>query len=126
MVTASKTTGGAYFFEPLRAELNDTFTAMSNIAPDCVFSSRKGHEKNPNSVNDDVVEDADNPNTSDEGQKDKKKSNKCKNKYIYSYEQQFFLKSSTGNKYCNRYILIFLSSSAYCTTNEGGHGRDQK
>ena len=50
MVEARKSTGGAYLFELLHAELNDTFTTMSNVAQDCVFSSRKGHIKNPNSV----------------------------------------------------------------------------
>ena len=76
MVEPSKTTGGVYFFEPLRAELNDTFTAMSQVAPDCVFSSHKGHEKNPNSVADDADEEA--TQASDDADKDKKKSNKCK------------------------------------------------
>ena len=85
MVEASKTTGGAYFFEPLRAELNDTFTAMSQVAPDCVFSSHKGHEKNPNSV----AEDGDGADeaTPDDAEKDKKKSNKCKNN-INTFQQR--------------------------------------
>ena len=78
MVEASKTTGGAYFFEPLHAELNDTFTAMSQVAPDSVFSSRKGHERNSNSVADEG--DAPKDGTqSDDVDKDKKKSNKCRN-----------------------------------------------
>ena len=80
MVEASKSTGGAYFFEPLRAELNDTFTAMSNVAPNCVFSSRKGHIKNPNSVEE--VDDEALDSSTDDAQKDKKKSNKSKNTSI--------------------------------------------
>ena len=82
MVEASKSTGGAYLFEPLHAELNDTFTAMSSVALDCVFSSRKGHVKNPNSLeerDDDAVDNS----ADDTQQKDKKKSNKCKNWYVH-------------------------------------------
>ena len=77
MVEASKSTGGAYFFEPLCAELNDTFTAMSNVAPDCVFSLRKGHIKNPNSMEEGDDEPVD--SSPEDAQKDKKKSNKSKN-----------------------------------------------
>ena len=79
MVEASKSTGGAYFFKPLRSELNDTFTAMSNVAPDCVFSSRKGHIKNPNSMEEGDDENID--SSPEDAQKDKKKANKSKKTY---------------------------------------------
>ena len=37
MVEAGKKTGSVFFFEPLHDELNDTFGAMTNVAPE-VFS----------------------------------------------------------------------------------------
>ena len=49
MVDESKKTGNAYYFEPLRHELNDTFGVMKNITPDSVFSNIKGLQINPNS-----------------------------------------------------------------------------
>ena len=51
-----KKTGGEYFFEPLRTELQDTFGALSHVSPDSVFSSISGHETNPNSLSDDEDE----------------------------------------------------------------------
>ena len=51
MVDESKKTGNAYYFEPLRHELNDTFGVMKNITPDSVFSNLKGLQVNPNSDN---------------------------------------------------------------------------
>ena len=52
LVEMSKKTGGAYHFDPLHAELQDTFGAMTNVAPESVFSSMEGHEDNPNSLSD--------------------------------------------------------------------------
>ena len=77
MVEASKRTGGAFYFEPLRCELQDTFSAMSNVAPDSVFSSRQGHEDNPNSLSDDETADAEIEEILDQTPS-KKKPSKCK------------------------------------------------
>ena len=80
MVEAGKKTGSVFQFEPLRDELNDTFGAMTNVAPESVYSSRKGHEENPNSIEIDEESNSDNasaspqPSTSstDGGKKEKK------------------------------------------------------
>ena len=77
MVEASKKTGGAFYFEPLRCELQDTFSVMSNVAPDSVFSSRQGHEDNPNSISDDEAIDAEIEEIQDDETPSKKKSSKC-------------------------------------------------
>ena len=51
---------------------------MSNVAPDSVFSSRQGHEDNPNSISDDDNMEADD-DESIEQTPQKKKPSKCKN-----------------------------------------------
>ena len=42
MNDAGTKTGGVLYFEPLRAELHDCFSAIKNVQPDSVFSSRQG------------------------------------------------------------------------------------
>ena len=61
MVEMGKKTGGHFLWEPLRTELQDTFGALSHVAPDSVFSSIQGHENNPNSLSDDDDEGMENP-----------------------------------------------------------------
>ena len=75
MVDESKKSGNAYYFEPMRFELNDTFGVMKNINPDSVFSNLKGLQVAPNSdANDDEeVELVTSPNKDD----NKKKERKC-------------------------------------------------
>ena len=42
MNDAGTKTGGVLYFEPLRAELHDCFSAIKNVQPDSVFSSQQG------------------------------------------------------------------------------------
>ena len=56
MVEMGKKTGGQYFFEPLRTELQDTFGALCHVSPDSVFSSISGLENNQNSLSDEEDE----------------------------------------------------------------------
>ena len=82
MVAHSKKTGGCFIHEPLRYELNDTFGAMENIAPDSVFSSKHGLQINPNSLKDDVDEGA----TGDIDKEVKKSKKTAKCKYLTLYD----------------------------------------
>ena len=77
MVQHSKKTGGAFYLEPLRFELTDTFGVMENIAPESVFSSRRGLEIAPNSVVDDDDE-IDDDSSPDSSKSKKDKTPKCK------------------------------------------------
>ena len=79
MVAESKKSGNCFYWEPLRAELNDTFGVMKNVNPDSVFSNLKGLQIAPNS---DVSKDSDDgdiqlvsPDKKDEASK---KERKCK------------------------------------------------
>ena len=72
-----KKTGGAFYFKPLRHELTDTFGVMENIAPESVFSSRRGFEIAPNSVVDDDNE-IDNDSSPYSSKSKKDKTPKCK------------------------------------------------
>ena len=76
MVAHSKKTGGCYLHEPLRYELNDTFSAMENIAPDSVFSMKHGLHIDPNTLRDEIDEGASGDNLKDD--KKNKKTAKCK------------------------------------------------
>ena len=96
MVEAGKHTGSVFYFKPLRDVLNDTFGAMTNVAPEAVFSSRKGFEDNPNSLDIDDDESnesgatstkpststSDGDGSSPKSEKDKKQS-KCNLNIIY-------------------------------------------
>ena len=91
MVEESKKSGNAYYFEPLRSELNDTFGVMKNIMPDSVFSNIKGLQVNPNTDKSSEAEGEEDdepqlvaPSTSNDDTKEKKKTSKsmCINKCI--------------------------------------------
>ena len=88
MVAHSKKTGGCYYVEPLRYELTDTFGAMENIAPDSVYSSKRGLMVEPNSIQDDDDDTIDLDND-ENGSGDRKSKNKNKNankcKYFYFF-----------------------------------------
>ena len=77
MVAHSKKTGGCYIHEPLRYELNDTFSAMENIAPDSVFSTKHGLQMDPNTLTDEINDGASGDTTKDE----KKAKKTAKSKY---------------------------------------------
>ena len=113
MVEESKKSGNAYYFEPLRNELNDTFGVMKNINPDSVFSNLKGLQVAPNSdaTNDDEDEvELISPNKDDSKKKERKRE------YI-NVLKLYKLFDNIRLLYNNK-IILFFSSTASCATSQ--------
>ena len=70
MVEADGKTGSTDFFEPLRVELQDCFSALKNITPDSVFSARKGLIERTKSSPDSEED----PDKSDKGERKNRQS----------------------------------------------------
>ena len=119
MVEMGKKTGGHFLWEPLRTELQDTFGALSHVAPDSVFSNIHGHENNPNPLTDDEDEGLENAERSPP-KAETPKADKIKKQSKSTYISNNKLSNSPSKCFQQRTIIIIIvcSSVACCSTTE--------